>query len=489
MPRAQRTNLIESSRDLSLTDRSTLSVLSKRRHSFRHSPVLESLEERKLMTVDYTPGGLIFPHAQVVPLFLGSQWRSESNLFVQTGQVNNLLQTLVTGTYMDMLNEYGVGSGSEQPGWIYPVNLPYGTTISDSTIQQEILDEIQKGYYTTSDLIMVYTPPGVVVTTSSGSSAPGSGAFTGYHSVMTDPYTNQYVIYSVVDYPGGPNAALPTMSPFQQISATTSHELAESVTDPLGPIGQPAWIDPQFNPQNGQEIGDIAWGNYGFLDGFLIQAVANVNDEPILPLGSTPIDAVGWSIFGTQGAGISNVVLADFQDPNLAFGERTASNFTVIIDWGDGTENSFGTVEELSPGSFEIIGSHSYSGYGVEKISIQIVDTIDDEGVALNTIGVIQAAPPPPVVVTPPPPVAVTPPPPVVVTSPPPVVVTPPPIVYNAPVQPPPSETFTIQSFGGRFERGRWHGRQIRFGQTHVRWNPRTFPVHFNYGFIHRRFR
>src|SRR5262249_8969187 len=60
----------------------------------------------------------------------------------------------------------------------------------------------------------------------------------------------------------------------------------------------------------------------------------------------------------TAGADFSGS-LASFTDPN---GADLASDFTVMIDWGDGTSTP-GTVTQLTNG-FSVNGSHSYVARG-----------------------------------------------------------------------------------------------------------------------------
>src|SRR5262249_47285220 len=72
-------------------------------------------------------------------------------------------------------------------------------------------------------------------------------------------------------------------TPFEQQTMASSHELAEAATDPDCQTG---WQDAVT--RNAGEIGDLAWGYYALLDGYVVQAeYLNSYDGPVIPYGST----------------------------------------------------------------------------------------------------------------------------------------------------------------------------------------------------------
>jgi hypothetical protein len=92
-------------------------------------------------------------------------------------------------------------------------------------------------------LYFVYLPPGVAVVQGGDRSCQ---AFCGYHNDI-----NGQIFYAVMPYPGC-NGCRGTLSPFDALTATSSHELCEAITDPIPGQG---WYD-----DNNGEIGDIcAW--------------------------------------------------------------------------------------------------------------------------------------------------------------------------------------------------------------------------------------
>jgi hypothetical protein len=100
-------------------------------------------------------------------------------------------------------------------------------------------------------LYFVYLPSGVTVTQGGSSSCQ---AFCGYHDAI-----NSQIFYAVMPYPDC-SGCMTNLATFDALTATSSHELCEAITDPVPGSG---WYD-----QNNGEIGDIcAWqtkqvGNY-----------------------------------------------------------------------------------------------------------------------------------------------------------------------------------------------------------------------------------
>src|SRR5205085_2803382 len=70
--------------------------------------------------------------------------------------------------------------------------------------------------------------------------------------------------YAVVPYPTG-GVGFAGMSAFQQETLVLSHEGAEAITDPDTQTG---WFDSRYG-----EIGDIANGQFGTLNGYVVSGV------------------------------------------------------------------------------------------------------------------------------------------------------------------------------------------------------------------------
>jgi Bacterial Ig-like domain (group 3) len=262
----------------------------------RISPRLgvERLEEREVPTVLYY-GGNVLPHVEAQALFLGDKWSSDSSAAAKVATLNNFLGDVTGGPYMDALTQagYGVGRGSASPGAVDNVTIPSNSTISDASIQREIQADIKNGLLQAPDanrLYVVYVAPNVAVNLGAGQGTTQQGVL-GYHGAFAgqDASGNGTVIrYAVVAYPGGTvrNSSMGTTA-IDQLTAVTSHELAEAVTDPDVNYSRLGWYDPRRG-----EIGDISENNPNALvrlDGFLVQEAVDMNDRLLqIPTNSSP---------------------------------------------------------------------------------------------------------------------------------------------------------------------------------------------------------
>jgi len=252
---------------------------------------VEQLESRALLTVTYH-GGALLPHVEAQAVYLGADWQNTSSLQTQTGQIDTYLATLVNSPYMDMMANagYNVGRGTASAGSVDSITLNKTTGITDAQIQADIQAMITAGKLQAPDanrLYVVYVEPGVVVHLGSDAS---NTTFLGYHGAFagkTASGTAMDIHYAVIPYPGAPNFSASSQgfaSNFDEMTAVTSHELAEAVTDPNVNYKALGWYDDQLNG----EIGDLAEGNYANLNGYVVQDLVNKNDQLISPASTTP---------------------------------------------------------------------------------------------------------------------------------------------------------------------------------------------------------
>jgi uncharacterized protein YneR len=256
------------------------------------------LEPRLVPAVTYH-GGPVIANVQVETVFLGAAWTDPRQLQTTAQNLDTYFTYLTNSPYMDVLNQYGVGRGSfigtDTAGWVGQV-----PTLSDGDIQYVLNTEMQRGSLplpAASTVYFVFTPPHTVVTRSDGSNSEQS--FLGYHDSYVGP-NGQQVIYAMVDFPDYPNAQQPGLTQFQQLTAVSSHELAEAATDPF----LTAWYD-----SSGEEIADLAEGQFGTLHGYVVQKLwSNAAGGPVLPTESQPS---GWTytagFLKTTVAGIGEV--------------------------------------------------------------------------------------------------------------------------------------------------------------------------------------
>ena len=239
---------------------------------------LESLEERQVPTVTFH-GGNLLAHVETQALYLGNAWSTQST----PAQLDGFLGNVTGGAYMDALTRagYNLGRGTATAGKVDKVQLTAGSTITDGFIQNEISADIKSGLLATPDanrLYIVYVQPDVAINLGGATSQTG---FLGYHGAFYAS-NGATIRYAVIAYPGGKagNASLGT-SAIDQLTAVTSHELAEAVTNPDVNLSRLGWYDDQRNG----EIGDITENNPNALirlNGYLVQQVADQNDNLLL---------------------------------------------------------------------------------------------------------------------------------------------------------------------------------------------------------------
>src|SRR5262249_38524651 len=96
----------------------------------------------------------------------------------------------------------------------------------------------------------------------------------------------------------------------------------------------------------------------------------------IFPVVQSPQPAPMTPVTFDQGVMFSNAVIARF----TIAGGGPASQYSAVIDWGDGTASSGGAaiIVQDSPGSpteaasYHVLGSHSYSDSGTFTISVTV---------------------------------------------------------------------------------------------------------------------
>jgi hypothetical protein len=211
-------------------------------------PAVEALDSRITPAVVYH-GGALIAHANVSSVFYGQNWNTDD----PTGNIRNtmidFMKAVVKSPYMAQLGEYGVGRGTIGSAYVPVYSGPTrGGTVTEAQIQGLLTQEILNGkvpWAGSSQLYFVYLSPGV---TSAFDQANG---FAGHHSSFTllPGIFNQPVYYAVIPDTG--------FSSIASLTAVTSHELGEAVTDPDLHGG---WYS-----STGAEIGDGLEGQNGTL--------------------------------------------------------------------------------------------------------------------------------------------------------------------------------------------------------------------------------
>src|SRR6478609_1159906 len=234
-------------------------------------------------------GGPVISNVHVVVVFWGT---NVDPVVTSPGTIDQFFSDITNSRYYDLLTEYstagvtGVGtpvaSSNQTIGrgqfdatvTIIPSVCPGPTTCSltDNQIQAELTSQLAAGHLPApvkdaqgiiETFYMIYFPPGVHISLG-GAPSCAAGGFCAYHS-----NTSSLVPYGVLpDF--GPTSGCQAPhcgsgTEFQNITAVTSHEMSEAVTDaqigsaPNTPTPEPpiAWYD--FPPNLG-EVGDICGG-------------------------------------------------------------------------------------------------------------------------------------------------------------------------------------------------------------------------------------
>jgi hypothetical protein len=193
--------------------------------------------------------GPLLTAVEVFTLFWGSAWQ-QAKLAPVAVKVNTFFDFILTSPLIDRLAEYNVpgkkiGHG-KRTGTATVVSAAV-TSVTDTAIRHMLQNEIAHNAFVppvgTNTLYFVYLPPGVRVVQGGAASCQ---AFCGYHNDVSGK-----LFYAVMPYPGCAGC-LGGMNAFDALTATSSHELCEAITDPVPGQG---WYDDTHG-----EIGDIcAW--------------------------------------------------------------------------------------------------------------------------------------------------------------------------------------------------------------------------------------
>jgi uncharacterized repeat protein (TIGR01451 family) len=235
-------------------------------------------------------GGPVISNVHVVVVFWGT---NVDPVVTTAGTIDQFFADITNSRYYDLLTEYStvgvtgagpsaassnqtIGRGQfDATVTIIPSSCPGPATctLTDNQIQLELTSQLAAGHLpaplkdaqgNTETFYMIYFPPGVHINLGTAPSC-ATGGFCAYHS-----NTSSLVPYGVLpDF--GPTSGCQAPhcgggTEFQNITAVTSHEMSEAVTDAqvgsANILGPPlAWYDPSPPPTPDLgEIGDICGG-------------------------------------------------------------------------------------------------------------------------------------------------------------------------------------------------------------------------------------
>ena len=205
-------------------------------------------------------GGPLLANVEVYTIFWGGAWAGAQSALV--AKVNSFFDYVLSSPLIDQLAEYNapgytIGHG-KRTGTITLTSPSIKHSISDTAIQAFLQKQLatnktlpQPGPNT---LYFIYTPPGVRVVQGGSASCQ---AFCGYHNDI-----GGNIFYAVMPFPGCAGC-LGGLQTADALTATSSHELCEAITDAVPGQG---WYD----DANG-ENGDICAWKFKTLGGFTVQ--------------------------------------------------------------------------------------------------------------------------------------------------------------------------------------------------------------------------
>lgn len=176
-------------------------------------------------------GGKVIPSAHVYAIYWGNAGSYQP-------QLDSFLQTLLPGSYFQWLGEYATSTQAPGAGSfvrsIVDTNVPAGGTVDDSQVRTELANLVAAGTLPAPDgnsLYFFFFPSGTNVSSSDGGGASCT-AFCGYHDTFTSGSDEFY--YGVLPDPATCGASCDNQGGnyFADLTAVTTHELTEAITDP-----------------------------------------------------------------------------------------------------------------------------------------------------------------------------------------------------------------------------------------------------------------
>ena len=194
-------------------------------------------------------------------IFWGTGWKA-GTLLSTSKTINQFFTSILQSSLITQLSEYNttkykIGNGKLTGTTTITTAAPK-TSITDTAIQTQLNKWIktEKNFPqpNKNTLYFIYTDNGVSVSMGGSKSC---SSFCGYHNSI-----GQNIFYAVMPYPGC-TGCRGGLSVNDALTATSSHELCEAITDPIPGSG---WYD-----DNNGEIGDICAWKFKTVNGFKVQ--------------------------------------------------------------------------------------------------------------------------------------------------------------------------------------------------------------------------
>ena len=192
------------------------------------------------------------------------------------GDPQGFLSNLSASKFIHVTDQYtGLKSNNRYPlssTFVFITNGP--TFLSASDVQNEVHQAAQLPQVGPGHIFHLFLPQGVDTCMDQGNTScyspdqPSTFTFCAYHAAVTfgDTGTLLYTVEGFQDVGGcvlsPPPVGYPNGELADSTNSTLSHELFETITDPYGGLGQPAWIGNSSAREDGQEIGDECQGAF-----------------------------------------------------------------------------------------------------------------------------------------------------------------------------------------------------------------------------------
>ena len=204
--------------------------------------------------------GPLITNAEVFTIFWGKLWGSTPESTDLIDRLNQFFTDILVSPVIDQLAEYGVpsqaiGHGSLIGTKVISTDAPV-SSVTDSAIRAQLKKWIEAKTVSKNNkntLYFIYLDPGIVSIMGGSRSCQ---SYCGYHNNVGTIY------YGVMPYPTC-SGCLGGLQTFDAMTASSSHELCEAITDAIPGSG---WYD----DTNG-EIGDICAWNFKTVAGYTVQ--------------------------------------------------------------------------------------------------------------------------------------------------------------------------------------------------------------------------
>lgn len=300
----------------------------------------------------------------------------------------------VLAQYMDSSNQNAANQDSYGGQYqIAPSNTQ--TTLMDSQIQTELVNQIQSGHLPhpagnglgTTYLVLFPNADSVCISsTECSANAPNTAAqsFCAYHNGTSLP-DGTHVLYAVLpdnttghmsQWCGGAGSA------FSNQTSYLTHEWSETISDPLGTAW---WVNNSASADNGNEIGDSCNQLMTAEGGWTVQQEWSNLDHNCVG-GESAFNAPTASFLAPSAGQPGQQVSFDASSSSDPSADATAISGTsysissglqsYLWNWGDGTSTTTATPS----------ATHTYAAVGNDQVSLTVKDHLGFTSTVTKTV-------------------------------------------------------------------------------------------------------